>query len=111
MAHWNLARYRRSICRHRQKRFVLFSATPKISTSRCVVDVSDAYISCVLIDTTLSTFVAPTLFAMDAMVRFARDERPELTTDTVYCISSNAHSSNAWRGSGMDGGYKAGHQL
>ena len=48
---------------------------------------------------------------MDAMVRFARDERPELTTDAVYCISSNAHSSNAWRGSGMDGGYKAGHQL
>jgi len=48
---------------------------------------------------------------MDAMVRFARDERPELTTDTVYCISSNTHSTNAWRGSGLDGGYKAGHQF
>jgi hypothetical protein len=108
MTHWNLARYRRSICRLRQKLFVQFSATPKISTSRCVVDVSDVYISCVLIDT---KFVAPTLFAMDAMVRFARDERPEFTTDTVYCISSNTHSTNAWRGSGLDGGYKAGHQF
>jgi hypothetical protein len=48
---------------------------------------------------------------MDAMVRFTRDEGPEFTTDTVYCISSNTHSTDAWRGSGLDGGYKAGHQF
>ena len=35
MAHWNPARFRRSICKHRPKRSALFSAILKILTSRC----------------------------------------------------------------------------
>jgi hypothetical protein len=55
--------------------------------------------------------LASTLFPMDAVVRFASDKGSELTANTVYFISSNAYPANAWRGFGLDGGYKAGHQF
>lgn len=48
---------------------------------------------------------------MDALVRFARNQGSESTPDTVYCISTNARPTDAWRGVGVDGGYKAGHQF
>lgn len=48
---------------------------------------------------------------MDAVVRFPRDEGSESTPDTIYRVPSNARPTNAWRGLGLDGGHKAGHQL
>ena len=48
---------------------------------------------------------------MDALVRFARNQRSEFTSDAIYRISANTRPANAWRRIGMDGGYKTGHQL
>ena len=56
-------------------------------------------------------YIAPAVFPMDTLVRFARNQGSEFTSDTIYCISTNTHPANAWRRIGVDGGYKAGHQL
>ena len=55
--------------------------------------------------------LAPALFPMDTLVRFARNQGSEFTSDTIYCISTNTRPTNAWRRIGVDGGYKAGHQF
>jgi hypothetical protein len=55
--------------------------------------------------------IAPALFSMDTLVRFARNQGSKFTSDTIYCISTNTHRANAWRRIGVDGGYKAGHQF
>ena len=56
-------------------------------------------------------FIAPAVFPMDTLVRFARNQGSESTSDTVYCISANTRPANAWCRIGMDGGYKACHQF
>jgi hypothetical protein len=48
---------------------------------------------------------------MDAMVRLPLDQGSKFTADTIYRLSSNAHPTDAWRGLGLDGGHKAGHQF
>ena len=48
---------------------------------------------------------------MDVMVRLPLDQGSKSATDTIYLLSSNAHPTDAWRGLGLDGGYKACHQF
>lgn len=63
------------------------------------------------ISVTFSWSIAPALFPMDTLVRFARDQGSKFTSDAVYCISSDTRPADAGRCIGMDGGYKAGHQF
>lgn len=55
--------------------------------------------------------IAPALFPMDTLVRLARNQGSEFTSDTIYCISTNPCPADAWHRIGVDGGYKAGHQF
>jgi len=55
--------------------------------------------------------IAPALLPVDTLVRFARNQGSEFTSDTIYCISTDTHPANAWRRIGVDGGYKASHQF
>ena len=55
--------------------------------------------------------IAPAVFPMDTLVRFALNQGSKFASDTVYCISANTRPANAWRRIGMDGRYKASHRF